>query len=148
MILDGWSTLLLLKEVVNIYEGACIGKELSLPSPTPFREYVKYLLKADRKGPLDFFKEYLKGFTRPTPIPIYKPRHLAWGEPENYKREIVKIPKEIYKDLKEFLNGKGLILKFMNEELLNSHLRITIGTEEQNRAVINAIKEFAENRRS
>jgi len=61
---------------------------------------------------------------------------------------LVKIPKEIYKDLKEFLNGKGLIIKFMNEELLNSHLRITLGTEEQNRAVINAIKEFAENRRS
>lgn len=61
---------------------------------------------------------------------------------------LVKIPKDIYKDLKEFLNGKGLIIKFMNEELLNSHLRITIGTEEQNRAVINSIKEFVESRRS
>jgi len=61
---------------------------------------------------------------------------------------LVKIPKDIYKDLKEFLNGKGLIIKFMNEELLNSHLRITIGTEEQNRAVITSIKEFVESRRS
>ena len=55
---------------------------------------------------------------------------------------LVKIPKEINKDLKEFLNSKGLIIKFMNEELLNSHLRITIGTEEQNRDVVNSIKEF------
>lgn len=61
---------------------------------------------------------------------------------------LVKIPKEIYSDLKTFLNGKGLIIKFMNEELLNSHLRITLGTQEQNQAVINAIKEFSENRRS
>jgi histidinol-phosphate aminotransferase len=61
---------------------------------------------------------------------------------------LVKIPKEIYKDLKEFLNNRGLIIKFMNEELLNSHLRITLGTEEQNRAVINSIKEFVENRRN
>jgi histidinol-phosphate aminotransferase len=60
---------------------------------------------------------------------------------------LVKIPKEIYKDLKEFMNGKGLIIKFMNEELLNSHLRITLGTQEQNRAVINAIKEFTETKR-
>lgn len=59
---------------------------------------------------------------------------------------LVKIPKEIYKDLKEFMNSKGLIIKFMNEELLNSHLRITLGTQEQNRLVIQAIKEFAENR--
>jgi len=59
---------------------------------------------------------------------------------------LVKIPKEIYKDLKEYMNSKGLIIKFMNEELLNSHLRITLGTQEQNRLVIQAIKEFAENR--
>lgn len=59
---------------------------------------------------------------------------------------LVKIPKEIYKDLKDFMNSKGLIIKFMNEELLNSHLRITLGTQEQNRLVIQAIKEFSENR--
>lgn len=59
---------------------------------------------------------------------------------------LVKIPKEIYSDLKVFMNEKGLIIKFMNEELLNSHLRITLGTQEQNRAVINAIKDFASNR--
>lgn len=61
---------------------------------------------------------------------------------------LVKIPKEIYNDLKVFMNSKGLIIKFMNEELLNSHLRITLGTEEQNRAVINAVKEFADKHRA
>jgi histidinol-phosphate aminotransferase len=61
---------------------------------------------------------------------------------------LVKIPKESYKDLKEFLNNKGLVIKFMNEELLNSHMRITIGTEEQNKAVVSAIKEFIKNRRN
>ncbi len=59
---------------------------------------------------------------------------------------LVKIPKEIYNELKDFLNNKGLIIKFMNEELLNSHLRITLGTQEQNRAVINAINEFVKTR--
>jgi histidinol-phosphate aminotransferase len=61
---------------------------------------------------------------------------------------LVKIPREIYKDLKEFLNGKGIVIKFMNEELLNSHLRITIGTEAQNLFVIDAIKEFFKNPRN
>lgn len=56
---------------------------------------------------------------------------------------LVKIPKEIRQDLKEFLTAKGWIIKFMNEELLDSHLRITLGTQEENRAVIRAIKEFA-----
>ncbi len=55
---------------------------------------------------------------------------------------LVKIPKQTYSSLKEFLISKGIVIKFMNEELLNSHLRITIGTEAQNLVVINAIKEF------
>ena len=55
---------------------------------------------------------------------------------------LVKIPKEIMTDLNTFLKNKGLVIKFMNEPVLNSHLRITIGTREENKMVIEAIKEF------
>jgi histidinol-phosphate aminotransferase len=55
---------------------------------------------------------------------------------------LIKIPQEIMKPLKAFLTEKGLIVKFMNEPEINSHLRITIGTQEQNRLVIEAIKEY------
>ncbi len=63
-----------------------------------------------------------------------------------YKSEanfiLIKIPKEMMQPLKEFLTKRNLIIKFMNEPQLNSHLRITLGTQEQNRLVIEAIKEF------
>lgn len=55
---------------------------------------------------------------------------------------LVKIEKNLMALLKEFLVGKGLIIKFMDEEIVNSHMRITIGTQEQNRKVIDAITEF------
>jgi histidinol-phosphate aminotransferase len=48
--------------------------------------------------------------------------------------------------LKKFLVDKGLIIKFMNEEALNSHLRITLGTQEENRMVVDAIKEYFESK--
>lgn len=56
---------------------------------------------------------------------------------------LVEIPMAIKASLKEFLLEKGLVIKFMNEELLNHHLRITLGKQEQNRILIQAIKEFA-----
>ena len=56
---------------------------------------------------------------------------------------LVEIPTEIIDSLKNFLTDKGLIIKFMNEEVLNSHLRITLGTQEENRMVIDAIKEYS-----
>ncbi len=55
---------------------------------------------------------------------------------------LVKIPKEIMKPLKEYLTERGLIIKFMNEENLNSHLRITLGTQEENLMLISAIKAY------
>jgi histidinol-phosphate aminotransferase len=56
---------------------------------------------------------------------------------------LVEIPSEIKDALKKFLTDKDLIIKFMNEEVLNSHLRITLGTQEENRMVIDTIKEFS-----
>ncbi len=55
---------------------------------------------------------------------------------------LVEIPTEIKDSLKKYLLEREIVIKFMNEELLNHHLRITIGTQEQNRKVIDAIKEF------
>ena len=56
---------------------------------------------------------------------------------------LVKIPEEIKQSLKEYLSERGLIIKFMNENRLNSHLRITLGTHEENKKIADAIKEFS-----
>jgi histidinol-phosphate aminotransferase len=55
---------------------------------------------------------------------------------------LVKIPESLVAPLKEHLTGHGLIVKFMSEELLHSHMRITIGTLEQNRILVDAISAY------
>jgi len=44
--------------------------------------------------------------------------------------------------LKAHLERENLFIKFMDEPLLNSHVRITIGTQEENRTVIDAITSY------
>jgi histidinol-phosphate aminotransferase len=44
--------------------------------------------------------------------------------------------------LKAHLEGRGLIIKFMDEPLLSSHIRITVGTQEENLALIDAIRSY------
>jgi histidinol-phosphate aminotransferase len=55
---------------------------------------------------------------------------------------LLEIPPAVMVPLKEFLLARNLVLKFMNEPLLNSHVRITLGTREQNERVIAAFEEF------
>jgi histidinol-phosphate aminotransferase len=55
---------------------------------------------------------------------------------------LVKIPPEIKDSLKEYLTERNMIIKFMNEEGLNSHIRITIGTHPQNCMLLKLIRAF------
>ena len=55
---------------------------------------------------------------------------------------LVEIPVEIKYKMKDYLTEKGMIIKFMEEDRLNKHVRITIGTQEQNLLLMNLIKQF------
>jgi histidinol-phosphate aminotransferase len=55
---------------------------------------------------------------------------------------LVKIPNEIKDSLNKYLTERNMIVKFMNEDGLFSHIRITIGTQEQNASLMNMIKTF------
>ncbi len=58
---------------------------------------------------------------------------------------LVKMPKDKMQILNEYLLSKGLSVKFMSEELLNSHMRISLGTQDQNKLLISEIKKFVLN---
>ncbi len=55
---------------------------------------------------------------------------------------LVRIPAEIKDKLKNFLTENGVIIKFMEEDGLNNHIRITIGRQEQNRLLMDLINSF------
>src|SRR5665213_1510066 len=55
---------------------------------------------------------------------------------------LVKIPIEIKDSLKKYLTERNMIVKFMAEDGLLNHLRITIGTQEQNELLLHMIQSF------
>ncbi|MBE0645899.1 MAG: histidinol-phosphate aminotransferase family protein [Bacteroidetes bacterium] len=59
---------------------------------------------------------------------------------------LVKMPEELCAPLKQDLTARGLIVKFMNEDELHTHMRITLGTQEQNRILADAIRAFVQER--
>ncbi|MCH4896589.1 histidinol-phosphate aminotransferase family protein [Marinilabiliaceae bacterium JC040] len=55
----------------------------------------------------------------------------------------IKYPLEIKDTLEKELNNLGIKIKFMNEEHLNSHLRITLGPIEYMKEIVNTIKKIS-----
>ena len=55
---------------------------------------------------------------------------------------LVKIPPEIKDPLKKYLTERDMIVKFMNEDGLYNHIRMTLGTHSQNCLFLTLIKSF------
>lgn len=60
---------------------------------------------------------------------------------------LVKIPLDVKDDLKKYLTERNMIVKFMSEDGLFNHLRITIGTHKQNISLMEMIKSFLSERK-
>jgi histidinol-phosphate aminotransferase len=56
---------------------------------------------------------------------------------------LIKYPIELKEALQKAFAEQSYKVKFMNEPDINTHLRITLGRPEQNRIVIDTIKEIA-----
>ena len=70
LLLDGWSLSLVLKEVFGLYESFCKDQELELDAAIPYRDYIAWLQQQDLKKAERFWRETLRGFHSPTPLPI------------------------------------------------------------------------------
>lgn len=68
LLLDGWSTYLVIKEFLELYEAAYQGRSANLPVSHPYREYVAWIERQDLLAAEAYWRESLKGFTAPTQL--------------------------------------------------------------------------------
>ncbi len=70
LLLDGWSTALLLRELLEIYHALRRGAAYDRPAPPPYRHYIAWLMQQDVKQAEDFWRRELAGFTNPVRLGI------------------------------------------------------------------------------
>ena len=73
LLLDGWSSPIILAEFFALYEGFCRAERPALPPRRPYRDYIRWLQQQDLSQAESFWRAYLDGFTTPTPFGVDKP---------------------------------------------------------------------------
>lgn len=68
LLLDGWSYVLLLKEVTAHYMACCSGQTLRLPPARLYRDYIHWLQQQDAQACEAFWRDALAGLTEATPL--------------------------------------------------------------------------------
>ena len=107
--LDGWSVSVLLSEVQYIYEALCDGREVRMPDPPLYSDYIRWLKKQGDDQAKEFWKEYLKGVERPIQMRIGRPSKPTEGGASHGERAI-ELPSDLTAALDSYAKRHQLTL--------------------------------------
>ncbi len=81
ILMDGWCIGLLIADFFEIYNSYLEERAPQLPEVKPYRNYILWLEKQDRKKSQGYWKKYLEDYEQPASIPTLKPPNpLQEGE--------------------------------------------------------------------
>lgn len=73
ILLDGWCLSLIMSDFFSSYTTLKSGQPLSRITRPPYKEYIAWLSRQDRKKADQFWGEYLRDFDTPTALPCDRP---------------------------------------------------------------------------
>jgi amino acid adenylation domain-containing protein/non-ribosomal peptide synthase protein (TIGR01720 family) len=95
LILDGWSSSRVLREVLLFYQAMVHGRELELDSPRPYRDFVEWLSNQDLAKAKEYWSKVLSGMTAPTSLAIERPSFADRAPDLTNRRQQVTVSQEI-----------------------------------------------------
>src|ERR1700723_502589 len=113
LLVDGWSMPLLMNEIFALYEGEVRGEEVELGRPRAYRDYIAWLQRQDGGRAEGFWRERLKGFRTPTPLPFEgrgREKEEGGGEEVGYGEEHLRLTEEVTERLRELARRHQLTL--------------------------------------
>ena len=110
LILDGWSSSLVVKEVFTLYDALCTGNNPRLPALRPFREYIGWLGKRNPEQDERFWRENLRGFSESTRIGAAHSGRVLDEVETDYEEREVRLSAEFTTALQELAQQHRLTL--------------------------------------
>jgi amino acid adenylation domain-containing protein len=108
ILMDGWSTALVFKEVFALYEAFRNGRDLELEPTTHYREYIGWLKEQDLNEAEAFWRETLKGFTAPTPLVVDTIPGRELSSEEIYVEEFIFLSPAVMSELQALVRQHQL----------------------------------------
>jgi NRPS condensation-like uncharacterized protein len=110
ILLDGWGSSLLLKEVFSFYEAYSQGQQLELARPRPYRDYIGWLQRQDMQQAEAYWRRRLKGFTSSTPLGIDRLTNTPEPESATYAERSVDLSEQTCRALETLARQQQVTL--------------------------------------
>jgi amino acid adenylation domain-containing protein len=117
IILDGWSTGLLAKELFEAYDAFASGRQPALTPIPAFRHYIAWLHKQDREAATRFWRDRLGDFEQPTHLGLERAHVIAVDadDAETHGRLRVELSREESARVQAFAQRHALTLNAVLE---------------------------------
>jgi amino acid adenylation domain-containing protein len=110
LLVDGWSTAIIIKELDTYYDAAAAGYEIDLEKPRPYRDYIAWLQQRDLSKAEAFWRGFLQGFTTPTTLAADSSSRSLTDEAGNQRKRQVVVSAETTALLRAFAQRQEITL--------------------------------------
>ena len=110
ILLDGWSSQIVLRDFGRLYDTACSGKMQDLKSSRPYRDYIVWLQAQDLSKAEVFWRHSLQGFAAPTPLHADRPRGEISDQNPDYGEQRLHLPRTLSDSLLAFARQQRVTL--------------------------------------
>ncbi|MBX9257864.1 amino acid adenylation domain-containing protein [Desmonostoc muscorum CCALA 125] len=110
LLLDGWSSSLVMDEVFAFYKAFSQNQNLSLKKPRAYRDYIAWLQQQDISKSETFWRKYLQEFTATTPLSVDHASSNLSNENKQYKQQNLKLSTAETLALESFARQQQLTL--------------------------------------
>lgn len=69
ILIDGWSLFSFIEESFALYRSLVDEREVDLPAVRPYKDFIEWLQKQDQQKANKFWKQYMSGVEKATPLP-------------------------------------------------------------------------------
>lgn len=87
LVFDGWSGIIIQKEMFTFYEAFCQNRCIDLEASRPYRDYIVWLKQQDLSKAETFWRQALQGFTASTPLGVKNSHASLLSQEEDYKQQ-------------------------------------------------------------
>ncbi|MBW4434414.1 MAG: amino acid adenylation domain-containing protein [Pelatocladus maniniholoensis HA4357-MV3] len=110
LLLDGWSTALVFKEVIDCYKPFSNKQDIYLETIRPYRDYIVWLQQQNLSEAEIFWRQTLQGFTTPTQLSVNKLTRKVLTQTDSYQEQEVKLSVVTTAALRQFAMQHQLTL--------------------------------------
>ena len=110
LLLDGWSSSIVLNDVLAAYDATVRGARLSVPAAPSFKNHIQWLQRQGTAAAAQYWRQQLDGFDTPTPLVMGRPEMDGRVETGKYAEVEVGVPDALGERLKSLASANRITL--------------------------------------